>query len=68
MRAILKIDPGSAVGYLKLGMIMSDKGDYERSIESFNKALSIDPQNVDVLNNLARARANMQKRSHTKDL
>jgi len=46
--------PHFSPGYITLGRIEAQKGLMEQSIASFNKALSIEPENIEALRGLAR--------------
>ena len=48
----IKIDPASEFGYINLAVALKKLGHIERSRSLYNKALGINPNNSDSLNNL----------------
>ncbi|MFQ6104078.1 MAG: CheR family methyltransferase [Candidatus Glassbacteria bacterium] len=59
----IEIDPAYADAHLLLGMIHLRKGKYKESMESFRKALFINPENQQVKLHIARALDGMGRRN-----
>ncbi len=48
LRALAKMNPGKADGWIALGNALMDTQRFSEAIEAYQKALAIDPKNVDV--------------------
>ena len=48
LRALAKMNPGKADGWIALGNALMDTQQFGEAIEAYQKALALDPKNVDV--------------------
>ena len=48
LRTLAKMNPGKADGWIALGNAQMDSQQFNEAIEAYQKALAIDPKNVDV--------------------
>ena len=48
LRSLAKMNPGKADGWIALGNALMDSQQFNEAIEAYQKALAIDPKNVDV--------------------
>jgi len=48
LRALAKMNPGKADGWIALGNALMDTQQFSEAVEAYQKALAIDPKNVDV--------------------
>lgn len=54
LEEMIKLDPSKKSGYLNnMGLCYKEMGNYDKALECFNEALSLDNKNVNALNGLA---------------
>ncbi len=61
-RAVLRRRPDHLAALNNYGTILAEKGDFEGAVRTWTKALSLDPGNRDIIDNIEEARQKMRRR------
>jgi tetratricopeptide (TPR) repeat protein/predicted membrane-bound spermidine synthase len=61
-RTVLKRRPEHLTALNNYGTILAEKGDFEGAVRTWTKALSLDPGNRDIIDNIEEARQKMRRR------
>jgi tetratricopeptide (TPR) repeat protein len=66
--AAIKLDPGSVNGHFQLGLLYTRMKDYQKAIETFQKAAKLDPQFPETFFNLGYVYATIKDYSMARDM